>query len=70
MGSVFIYFCQKPGGGDAALTSHDVLSAPQYLYHQKQMLTDHRRMESYHAAIINNAEAFKGRTVVDVGTGT
>lgn len=34
------------------------------------MLTDHRRMEAYHAAIINNAAAFQGRTVVDVGTGT
>jgi protein arginine N-methyltransferase 1 len=42
----------------------------QYLYHQKQMLTDHRRMEAYHAAIVKNAEAFQGKTVVDVGTGT
>ncbi len=42
----------------------------QYLYHQKQMLTDHRRMEAYHAAIVGNAEAFQGRTVIDVGTGT
>lgn len=41
-----------------------------FLYHQKQMLTDHRRMFAYHEAISKNAEAFKGKTVVDVGTGT
>ena len=35
-----------------------------------QMLTDHRRMAAYHDAIIHNAAAFQGRTVVDVGTGT
>ncbi len=68
-----------------------------FLYHQKQMLTDHRRkspmpclhvlswlastssihpptfppgMQAYHEAIMKNTEAFVGKTVVDVGTGT
>ncbi|EWM23599.1 Ribosomal L11 methyltransferase, PrmA [Nannochloropsis gaditana] len=41
-----------------------------YLYHQKQMLTDHRRMFAYHEAIMKNSSVFEGKTVVDVGTGT
>lgn len=41
-----------------------------YLYHQKQMLTDHRRMSAYYNAIMGNQDAFKGKTVLDVGTGT
>ena len=40
------------------------------LYHQKQMLTDHNRMAAYHAAIVGNANAFKDKVVMDVGTGS
>jgi len=42
-----------------------------YLYHQKDMLTDRHRMESYYAAIVgNNSDRFKGKVVLDVGAGT
>ena len=40
------------------------------LYHQKQMLADHNRMAAYHAAIIGNADVFKDKVVMDVGTGS
>ncbi len=40
------------------------------LYHQKQMLTDHNRMAAYHAAIVGNADIFKDKVVMDVGTGS
>lgn len=40
------------------------------LYHQKQMLADHNRMAAYHAAIMGNADAFKDKVVMDVGTGS
>ncbi|EJK74463.1 hypothetical protein THAOC_03858 [Thalassiosira oceanica] len=40
------------------------------LYHQKQMLTDHNRMAAYHAAIMGNADIFKDKVVMDVGTGS
>ena len=40
------------------------------LYHQKQMLTDHNRMAAYHAAIVGNADIFKDKIVMDVGTGS
>lgn len=40
------------------------------LYHQKQMLTDHNRMAAYHAAIVGNADVFKDKVVMDVGTGS
>ena len=40
------------------------------LYHQKQMLADHNRMAAYHAAIMGNAEVFKDKVVMDVGTGS
>ena len=40
------------------------------LYHQKQMLADHNRMAAYHAAILGNAEVFKDKVVMDVGTGS
>ncbi|CAM9122795.1 unnamed protein product [Pylaiella littoralis] len=40
------------------------------LYHQKQMLTDHRRMQAYYSAITDNAELFAGKRVLDVGTGS
>ncbi len=41
------------------------------LHHQKDMLTDMHRMESYYTAISANAEiAFKDKIVMDVGTGS
>jgi protein arginine N-methyltransferase 1 len=41
-----------------------------YLYHQKQMLTDRVRMNSYHDAIKLNADVFKDKVVLDVGAGS
>lgn len=40
------------------------------LYHQKQMLVDHNRMAAYHSAIMGNADIFKDKVVMDVGTGS
>jgi protein arginine N-methyltransferase 1 len=40
------------------------------LYHQKQMLVDHNRMAAYHHAIAGNADIFKDKVVMDVGTGS
>jgi len=40
------------------------------LYHQKQMLVDHNRMAAYHSAIMGNANVFKDKVVMDVGTGS
>jgi len=41
------------------------------LHHQKDMLTDSHRMDSYFTAIMENAkEAFEGKVVLDVGTGS
>lgn len=59
-------------GGEAAKAADfaNYFVSYAYLYHQKQMLTDHRRMSAYYNAIMGNAEVFKGKTVLDVGTGT
>lgn len=40
------------------------------LYHQKQMLQDHARMAAYHAAIRGNADVFRDKVVLDIGTGS
>jgi len=40
------------------------------LYHQKQMLADHNRMAAYHSAILGNSDVFKGKVVMDIGTGS
>ena len=46
-------------------------SAYSELLHQKNMLTDTHRMDSYYTAISSNAEvAFKDKIVMDVGTGS
>jgi protein arginine N-methyltransferase 1 len=46
-------------------------SAYSELHHQKDMLTDTHRMDSYYTAISANAEAvFKDKIVMDVGTGS
>jgi hypothetical protein len=54
------------------VTSLGLILPSQYaqLYHQKQMLTDHNRMAAYHAAIVGNADIFKDKVVMDVGTGS
>lgn len=41
-----------------------------YIYHQKQMLTDDLRMQSYRDAIFENPNHFKDKVVLDVGTGS
>ncbi|CAH9102968.1 unnamed protein product [Cuscuta epithymum] len=41
-----------------------------YLYHQKDMLTDRVRMDSYYNAVFQNKHHFAGKAVLDVGTGS
>ncbi|TVU12692.1 hypothetical protein EJB05_46346 [Eragrostis curvula] len=41
-----------------------------YLYHQKEMLCDRVRMDAYHSAVFRNAHHFRGKVVLDVGTGS
>lgn len=41
-----------------------------YIYHQKQMLNDDLRMQSYRDAIMENPNHFKDKVVLDVGTGS
>eukprot|EP01004_Peranema_trichophorum_P004441 NODE_3363_length_1365_cov_41.199678_g2927_i0.p1 GENE.NODE_3363_length_1365_cov_41.199678_g2927_i0~~NODE_3363_length_1365_cov_41.199678_g2927_i0.p1 ORF type:complete len:379 (+),score=60.29 NODE_3363_length_1365_cov_41.199678_g2927_i0:55-1191(+) len=42
----------------------------EFLYHQKQMLEDQKRMAAYHSAIMQNKDLFKGKVVLDVGAGS
>jgi type I protein arginine methyltransferase len=60
----------KGGEAEKAADYANYFVSYAYLYHQKQMLTDHRRMTAYYNAIVKNPEAFAGKTVLDVGTGT
>ncbi|OEU06928.1 S-adenosyl-L-methionine-dependent methyltransferase, partial [Fragilariopsis cylindrus CCMP1102] len=49
----------------------EYFSAYAELHHQKDMLEDIHRMDSYYNAIMNNAaECFKDKVVLDVGTGS
>jgi ubiquinone/menaquinone biosynthesis C-methylase UbiE len=59
-------------GGEAAAAKDyaNYFCSYAFLYHQKQMLTDQHRMQSYHAAVLKNRSLFEGKTVVDVGTGS
>eukprot|EP01006_Ploeotia_vitrea_P056790 TRINITY_DN68127_c4_g1_i1.p1 TRINITY_DN68127_c4_g1~~TRINITY_DN68127_c4_g1_i1.p1 ORF type:complete len:265 (-),score=40.57 TRINITY_DN68127_c4_g1_i1:173-925(-) len=41
-----------------------------FLYHQKQMLEDTRRMDAYYNAIMKNKHHFEGKVVMDVGAGS
>mmetsp|Transcript_2034 Transcript_2034/g.4594 ORF Transcript_2034/g.4594 Transcript_2034/m.4594 type:complete len:369 (-) Transcript_2034:88-1194(-) len=41
-----------------------------YLYHQKEMLEDTVRMDSYRTAILGNASCFEDKVVLDVGSGS
>ena len=45
-------------------------SAYNSLIHQKEMLEDTVRMDAFHDAILENAENFAGKVVLDVGCGT
>jgi protein arginine N-methyltransferase 1 len=49
----------------------EYFSAYAELHHQKDMLEDVHRMDSYYQAIMNNSEnVFKNKIVLDVGTGS
>ncbi|KAG6502832.1 hypothetical protein ZIOFF_035120 [Zingiber officinale] len=41
-----------------------------FLYHQKEMLADRVRMDAYFNAVFQNKHHFKGKVVLDVGTGS
>lgn len=41
-----------------------------YLYHQKDMLEDHKRTGAYFMACLKNQKAFEDKVVLDVGTGS
>ncbi|WJZ98062.1 hypothetical protein VitviT2T_016617 [Vitis vinifera] len=41
-----------------------------FLYHQKEMLSDRVRMDAYYNAIFENKHHFRGKAVLDVGTGS
>lgn len=41
-----------------------------YLYHQKDMLEDHKRTGAYFMACLKNQNVFENRVVLDVGTGS
>ena len=41
-----------------------------YLYHQKDMLEDQSRMTAYSDAVRLNPDSFRGKVVLDVGTGS
>ena len=41
-----------------------------YLYHQKDMLEDHKRTGAYYNACMQNRAQFAGKVVLDVGTGS
>ncbi|KAL6753399.1 S-adenosyl-L-methionine-dependent methyltransferase [Haematococcus lacustris] len=41
-----------------------------YLYHQKEMLEDHKRTGAYFQAVMSNRRQFLNKVVLDVGTGS
>ena len=41
-----------------------------YLYHQKEMLSDHVRMDAYYRSVFDNEECFRDKVVLDVGAGS
>lgn len=41
-----------------------------YLYHQKDMLEDHKRTGAYYNAVMQNRAQFQDKVVLDVGTGS
>ena len=49
----------KGGEAEAAKDFANYFCSYAYLYHQKQMLTDHHRMQSYHSSIMRNKVLFQ-----------
>lgn len=41
-----------------------------FLFHQKDMLEDHKRTGAYYQAVMQNRRQFEGKVVLDVGTGS
>jgi len=41
-----------------------------FLYHQKDMLEDHKRTGAYYQGVMQNRRQFEGKVVLDVGTGS
>jgi len=41
-----------------------------FLYHQKEMLEDQRRMQAYYDSVFENKAQFQDAVVLDVGTGS
>mmetsp|Transcript_16149 Transcript_16149/g.44989 ORF Transcript_16149/g.44989 Transcript_16149/m.44989 type:complete len:444 (+) Transcript_16149:225-1556(+) len=41
-----------------------------FIYHQKDMLEDHKRTGAYFNAVMQNKKQFEGKVVLDVGTGS
>eukprot|EP00191_Tetraselmis_sp_GSL018_P011190 CAMPEP_0177606516 /NCGR_PEP_ID=MMETSP0419_2-20121207/17349_1 /TAXON_ID=582737 /ORGANISM="Tetraselmis sp., Strain GSL018" /LENGTH=81 /DNA_ID=CAMNT_0019100883 /DNA_START=409 /DNA_END=650 /DNA_ORIENTATION=- len=41
-----------------------------YIYHQKDMLEDHKRTGAYFNSVMQNQKQFQGKVVLDVGTGS
>eukprot|EP00775_Hariotina_reticulata_P004143 gene4143-4392_t len=41
-----------------------------FLYHQKDMLEDHKRTGAYYNAVLQNKRMFTDKVVLDVGTGS
>lgn len=41
-----------------------------FLYHQKDMLEDHKRTGAYYNSVLQNRRQFDGKVVLDVGTGS
>jgi len=66
----FLHFCRQGTEADKAADYANYFCSYSYLYHQKQMLMDHVRMQAYHSAIMKNQHLFAGKTVLDVGTGS
>jgi protein arginine N-methyltransferase 1 len=62
------------GGGPAVVDKEvdfaNYFCTYSYLYHQKEMLCDRVRMDAYHSAVFRNAHHFRGKVVLDVGTGS
>ncbi|CAM9377230.1 unnamed protein product [Scytosiphon promiscuus] len=63
-------------GDTAIMEEADAADFANYFYsyaeldHQKQMLEDDRRMEAYRNSMLQNKNAFHGKTVLDVGSGS
>mmetsp|Transcript_11453 Transcript_11453/g.20223 ORF Transcript_11453/g.20223 Transcript_11453/m.20223 type:complete len:379 (-) Transcript_11453:647-1783(-) len=61
-----------PGDGSApeATDFANYFCTYAYLYHQKEMLEDHKRTGAYYQAVMSNRKQFHNKVVLDVGTGS